>query len=254
MRRLEGKVAVITGAARGLGKQMALQFAGEGADIVIDDIREEEMEVTAQEIKKSGQKMIVVMADISTKEGAKKLIDSAIDNFKRVDILVNNAGVPSRGSLLETTSDEWDEAHNVDLRGVFLCTQAVAQYMIEQKYGKIINISSVHGMGTASGPLVYSAAKAGVIQLTKTCARELGPYGINVNCIAPGRVVTEMTYINRTPEDVERSIESRKKASVLHRVGTPEDIANLAVFLASGESSFISAQTIACDGGRMDKM
>ena len=254
MGRLDKKVAVITGSARGLGKQIALQFAREGADIVLDDIREKEMEVTAQEIRDSGQKVIAVTADISTKEGVKKLIDSAINSFKKVDILVNNAGVPSRGSLLEATVEAWDEAHNVDLRGVFLCTQAVARHMIERKYGKIINISSVHGLGTASGPLVYAAAKAGVVQLTKTCARELGPYGINVNCIAPGRVMTEMNYIGRTPEEVERSMESRKKTVVLHRVGIPEDVANIALFLASDESSFISGQTIACDGGRMDRM
>ncbi|MFC2067363.1 SDR family NAD(P)-dependent oxidoreductase [Chloroflexota bacterium] len=254
MKRLAGKVAVITGASRGLGKQMALQFAGEGADIVLNDIREKDMEAAAQEIRESGQKVVTVMADISTKEGAKKLIDSALDSFKKVDILVNNAGVPSRSSLLEMPVEEWDKTQTVDLKGVFLCTQAVARHMIEQKYGKIINISSATGLGTVTGTVAYGSAKAGVVQLTKTCARELGPYGINVNSIAPGRVVTDITSTGRTPEEVEKSIENRRNAAVLHRVGTPEDIANLAVFLASDESSFISAQTIACDGGRMDKM
>ncbi|MFC2065462.1 SDR family NAD(P)-dependent oxidoreductase [Chloroflexota bacterium] len=254
MKRLDGKVAVITGAARGLGRQMALRFAGEGAAIVLGDIREEEMEATAQEIKALGQKVIAVMADISTTEGAKKLIDSALDSFKKVDILVNDAGVPSRSSLLDTTENEWNRVHSVDLKGVFLCTQAVARHMIERKYGKIINISSVTGLGTISGNLVYATAKAGVVQLTKTCARELGPYGINVNAIAPGAFVTDIVYIGRTVEEAELRNENRKKAAALNRVGTPEDIANLALFLASDESSFISAQTIACDGGRMDKM
>ncbi|MFC2066422.1 SDR family NAD(P)-dependent oxidoreductase [Chloroflexota bacterium] len=253
MKRLGGKVAVITGSAGGIGKGIAVHFANEGADIVLNDVREKEMEATAQEIRESGQKVITVMADISTKEGAKKLIDSAIDSFKKVDILVNNAGVTARGSLLDLTVEDWDKAQDVDLRGVFLCTQAVAKYMIERKYGKIINISS-SGVGAASAALAYSAAKAGVIQVTKTCARELGSYGINVNAIAPGRVMTDMPYIGRTPEEVERSIESKKKNTVLHRLGTLEDMANLALFLASDESSFISAQTIFCDGGRMDRM
>ncbi|MFC2065938.1 SDR family NAD(P)-dependent oxidoreductase [Chloroflexota bacterium] len=254
MKRLEGKVAVITGSARGIGKQMALQFAGEGADIVLNDIMEKEMEATAQEIRESGQKVIAVLADISTTEGAKKLIDSAIDSFKKVDILVNNAAIPGRGSLLDTTEDEWDRIHSVDLKGVFLCTQAVARNMMERKYGKIINISSSGGMGTVSGAVAYAAAKAGILQLTKTCARELGSYGINVNAIASGSVMTDMTLIGRTPEEVEKRNESRTRTSVLHRVGVPEDIANLAVFMASDESSFISGQTISCDGGRMDRM
>ena len=151
MKRLDRKVAVITGSAIGLGRQIALHFAREGADIVLNDIREEEMEATAREIRDSGQKVVTVTADISTKEGAKKLIDSAIDSFKKVDILVNNAGIPSRSSLLDMPVEEWERTHNVDLKGVFLCTQAVARYMIEQKYGKIINIASVTGLGAISG-------------------------------------------------------------------------------------------------------
>jgi NAD(P)-dependent dehydrogenase (short-subunit alcohol dehydrogenase family) len=254
MKRLDGKVAVITGSGTGIGKSIALRFAQEGADIVLNGRRTEPIDTAADEIKKIGRKVVAVAADISTKEGAERLINTALKTFGKVDILVNNAGIPCVTSLLDISEDEWDRTHNVDLKGVFLCTQAVARHMIERKYGKIINITSAHGLGNAVGPLVYAAAKAGAIQVTKTCARELGPYGINVNAIAPGSVITEMTHMGRTPEEVEKIIENRKKAAALKRSGTVEDIANLALFLASDESSFITAQTIACDGGRMDRM
>lgn len=253
MGRLDNKVAVITGSARGIGKGIALRFAREGAVIVLNDIREKEMEATAGEIRDLGRSVIAVMADISTKEGAIRLIDTAIDKFKKVDILVNNAGVASRTSLLETTEEEWEKTQKVDLKGVFLCIQAVAKHMIERKYGKIINISS-SVVGAASATVAYSAAKAGALQLTKACALELGLYGINVNCIAPGRVITDMTYAGRPLEEAERTEKERIEKTVLHRIGTVEDIANLALFLASDESSYISAQTIFCDGGRLDRM
>ncbi|MDO8567756.1 MAG: glucose 1-dehydrogenase [Dehalococcoidales bacterium] len=254
MGRFDGRVAVITGSARGMGKQMALRFAREGADIVLNDLREEQLKAAAQEIKALGRKAVYVVADISTADGAKKLIDAAVNSFGKVDILVNNAGIVARGTLLETTEEEWNSVLAVDLKGVFLCTQAAAKHMIEKKYGKIINIASVAGIGSIAGPLAYAAAKAGVVQMTKTCARELGRYNINVNCIAPGRIITDMTYIGRTPEEVEKSIEAAKKASALKRAGSPDDVANVALFLASDESSFVSGQVIPCDGGRMDRM
>jgi NAD(P)-dependent dehydrogenase (short-subunit alcohol dehydrogenase family) len=254
MGRLDGKVAVVTGSARGIGRGIAERFAHEGADIVLNDLKAESMDAAVREIEGMGRRVIAVAADISTKEGAKRLIDTAIEKFEKVDILVNNAGVPGgRGSLLTTIEEDWDRLMSVDLKGVFLCSQAVAKSMMERKYGKIINISS-SGVSTASANLAYSAAKAGVIQVTKVCARELGSYGVNVNCIAPGSVVSEMTYTNRTPEEVQQRLENKKKISVLHRLGTQEDMASLAVFLATDESSFITGQTIFCDGGRMDRM
>ncbi len=254
MGRLDGKVAVITGSARGIGKQIALRFAREGADIVLNDLRATEMEAVAQEIKDLGRKVVTVMADISTTAGARRLIEAAIKNFKKVDILVNNAGITIRRSWLEMTEDEWDKVQSVDLKGVFLCTQAVARHMMERKYGKIINMSAPGGLGRTSAQVAYGAAKAGVIQLTKKCARELGTYGINANSIAPGRVMTDLTRTGRTPEEIEREIANSISAVALKRVGTTDDIANLALFLASDESSFISGQTIACDGGGMDRM
>ncbi len=254
MGRLDGKVAAITGSARGIGKQIALTFAKEGADIVLNDLSAEEMEATAKEIRDLGRRVVTVLADISTKEGATRLIETAIGQFKRVDMLVNNAAIHRRGSLLEVSEEDWDLVLRVDLKSVFLCTQAVAKHMMAQKYGKIINISSGSGLGYDGAEVHYASAKAGIVQLTKTCARELGSYGINVNCIAPGKILTTAAYYGRTPEEVEQKIAKRIEQSVLHRVGTTQDIANLALFLASDESSFISAQTISCDGGRMDRM
>lgn len=254
MGKLDGRVAVITGSARGIGRQIALQFASEGADLVLDDLLVAELEATCKEVRALGRRAVASTADVSTRAGADALVSAALENFKQVDILVNNAGLHSLASLMEVTEEEWDDIHRVDLKGVFLCTQAAAGPMIERRYGKIINISSAAGLGGSTGAVAYAAAKAGAIQLTKSCARDLGPSGINVNCIAPGGIVTDMTRIGRSDEQVAKVLASRAAATVLKRVGSPQDVANLAVFLASDDASYISGQVIACDGGRMDRM
>jgi len=251
MGKLAQKVAVITGGARGIGKQIALTFASEGADIVIGDIIE--MEAAAQGIKDLGRAVITVKTDVTHKEAVRNLIDSAIDNFNKVDILVNNAGIVRHAPLLEMAEEEWNAVIDVNLKGVFLCTQAVAKHMVERQYGKIINIASIAGLNAVYVSANYCVSKAGVIQLTKVCARELGPYGINVNAIAPGVVITDMTY-TRTPAEAERFIEERRNWAVLGRIGTTQDMANLALFLASDQSSFITGQVIAADGGRTGLM
>ena len=248
MRKLAQKVAVVTGGARGIGKQIALTLAGEGADIVIGDIIE--METVAQDVKNLGREVITIKTDVTRKGEVRNLIDTAIDNFKKVDILVNNAGITRRAPLLELTEDDWNAVMDVNLKGAFLCIQAAAEHMIKRKYGKIINIASVAGLNAVYVSANYCVSKAGVIQLTKVSARELGSYGINVNAIAPGVVPTDIIYYQRTQAEVERYVEDREKWAVLGRVGTVEDIANVALFLASDESSFISGQVIAADGGR----
>lgn len=245
MGKLDQKVAVITGGARGIGKQIALTLASEGADIVIDDVLE--MDAVAGEIKSLGRRAVAVKADVARKEQVEKLIGTAIDNFKKIDILVNNAGITRHASLLEMTEQDWDAVIEVDLKGVFLCTQAAAKYMIERRYGKIVNIASMAGLSAHTSSVNYGAAKAAVIGLTRVCARELAPYGINVNAVAPGVIVTELTYMRKDPEQF---LENARQKAALHRVGATQDIANVVLFLASDESSFITGQVIASDGGR----
>ena len=251
MGKLDDKVAVITGGARGIGKQIALTFALEGADIVIADILE--MDEVAQEITNTGRRVITVKTDVSDKEEVKNLFDTTIATFKKVDVLVNNAAIPGRTTLMEMTEDAWDQIFNVNLKGVLFCTQAAARVMMKRKYGKIVNIASIAGLQHAYMEKVspnYATSKAGAIRLTKLCSKELGPYGINVNAIAPGFVETDITYRGRSPEEAKEFIDEEIKNTPIGRAGVPQDIANLALFLASDDSSYITGQTIAADGGR----
>lgn len=249
MMRLDKKVAMITGGSRGMGKQMALTFAGHGADIVIGDILE--MDEAAQEVKALGRKVITVKTDVTKKEEVNNLISTAIDHFKKIDILVNNAGIMRLQSFLDMSEEDWDAVFNINLKGVFLCTQSVARHMIERKYGKIINMGSVVGLSAVNAiAACYGTSKARVIQFTRYCAKELGPHGINVNAIAPGFVVTPMTLPSKPSAEVSSFLEHVRKDAVLGRLGHPQDIANLALYLASDESSFITGQVMVIDGGR----
>jgi len=185
-----------------------------------------------------------------------------VDRCGRIDILVNNAGVTRHRPFATLNGEDWDHVLNVDLKGVFFCSQSAAPHMIAKGYGKIVNISSISGTGASAhavggsqgGNANYAAAKAGVIQLTKTLARELGPHGINVNSVAPGFVLTAMTGTTRSPEEIKEHIAVRSAMAVLGRPGRPADVANAVLFLASDESSFITGQTIYVDGGRTDRM
>ncbi|MFC1847992.1 SDR family NAD(P)-dependent oxidoreductase [Chloroflexota bacterium] len=248
MARLTGKVALITGGARGIGKQIALTFAHEGADIVIGDVLD--MEETGQEIKSLGRKAITVSTDVSNRDQVHNLVDTAIKGFNKIDILVNNAGVIRHATLFKDNADDWDTVLSINLKGNFLCTQAVAIHMKERSYGKIINMASIGGITVAlRGNASYAASKAGVIQITRIYSQELGRYGINVNAIAPGLVLTDMAHFRKTEEKVEQDIQTYKEKVALSRIGTTQDIANLALFLASDESSFITGQVIVADGG-----
>ena len=251
MGKLDNKVAVITGGARGIGKQIAVTFAIEGADVVIGDVLE--MAAAAQEITNLGRSVITVKTDVSKQDEVKNLFDKTIATFKKVDILVNNAGIPGRTTLMEMTEDTWDQIFNVNLKGVLFCTQAAARYMMKQKYGKIVNIASIAGLQHAYMEKVspnYATSKAGAIRFTKLCSKELGPYGINVNAIAPGFVETDIIYRGRTPQEAKEFIDDEIRNTPIGRTGVPQDIANLALFLASDDSSYITGQTIAADGGR----
>lgn len=252
---LKGKVAVVTGSGRGIGKAIALRLAREGADVVVCDYSSENIEAVAREIAELGRGSLAVKADVSNKQDVERMVATVIGRFKRIDILVNNAGIILRAPLLEMAEGDWDRVIAVNLKGPFLCTQAVARHMVQQKYGRIINMSSSAGLGTADELMAsYGAAKAGLVELTKVSARALGRHGISVTAIAPGTVLTELELNRMSPQEHAAFMAQRGSITSLGRVGTPADIAALAAFLASEESSFITGATIPIDGGRFDKL
>lgn len=251
--QLDGKVAIVTGSAQGIGKAIARRFASEGAAVVVMDTNIEAANQTVSEIKNKGGTAIAFKADVSKRADVLNLVKSTLENFKAIHILVNNAGIARNVPLLEVTEEDWDAVLDVNLKGVLNCTQAVLVQMEKQRYGKIINISSTAGVGLPDVRLAaYSSAKAGVVQLTKVTAMEGGPYGINVNCIAPGLIMTDL--INSFGKEKGEVIKDRERKAMLGRGGSPEEVASLALFLASEESSFITGQIICCDGGRHDRM
>ncbi len=245
--RIKDKVAIITGAGRGIGEGIALRFAEEGARVIVNDVNEGEASRTAQAIQGKGGKAVAVTGSVGSRDVAQKMVDTAVKEFGTVDILVNNAGIIRDAMLHKMTDEQWDQVIEVNLKGVFLCTQCAARVMREKGYGKIINISSTSWRGNP-GQINYSATKAGVIGMTKTTAKELAPKGINVNVIAPGMIWTDMIK-SMPPAMVERMEKGLAFIVPLNRKGLPQDIANLALFLASDESSFITGQLIHCDGG-----
>jgi 3-oxoacyl-[acyl-carrier protein] reductase len=253
--KLESKIAIVTGGGTGLGKAIALEFASAGADVAVCSRNMDNLEEVCAEMIAIGRRSLAIPTDIRVKEQVDNMVKKVIDEFGRVDILVNNSGTNRPTPILDLTEDIWDLLLDTNLKGVFLCTQAVAKYMVKQKYGRIINISSTAALGAVEpGQAAYAASKFGVAGFTKACAREFGPHGINVNAIAPGRVLTPLIYASRTPEQVKQFIKVGESATVLGRLGTPDDIAHLALFLASDDSSFISAEIIACNGGRINLM
>jgi NAD(P)-dependent dehydrogenase (short-subunit alcohol dehydrogenase family) len=245
--RLKDKAAIVTGAGRGIGEGVALRFAEEGAKVVVNDVNDTDVQRTVETIRTRGGKAVAVVGSVASREIAQKMVDTAVKEFGTVDILVNNAGIIRDAMLHKMTDEQWDQVIEVNLKGVFLCTQCAARVMREKGYGKIINISSTSWRGNP-GQLNYSATKAGVIGMTKTAAKELAPKGINVNVIAPGMIWTDMIK-SMPPAVVERMEKGLAFIVPLNRKGLPRDIAHLALFLASEESSFITGQLIHCDGG-----
>lgn len=242
---LKNKVAIVTGASQGIGKEIALHLAKNGAKVVVADITDKMLEV-ANEIKSSGSQGLAVKCDITKMEEVENMVDNTIKKFSRIDILVNNAGIYPFKPFLEITEQDWDRVLNINLKGTFHCVKAVVSKMVSQKYGKIINISSMAG-STVGFPnqAHYSASKAGIVGLTKTLAIELAPFGININAIAPGPIVPTGT---KTTNNIE-AMEQIRKIIPIGRMGQPEDVANLVLYLASDESSFITGQCIVIDGG-----
>lgn len=257
MSRLDGRVAIVTGAARGNGKAIAERLADAGAKIVIADFDSEEAIKTAHEFTYKGASAVAVKTDVSKESDVKNLVEESVKKFGTVHILVNNAGIgyatgsladPSHALIENLTEAEWDRTLGVNLKGMFLCCKYVAPLMKNQKWGKIVSISSRagrqgHGISGGSGP-AYGVSKAGIINLTKTVARQLGPYNVNVNCVAPGTI--EGTQFVMTEEEKEAD----RQVIPLHRLGKPKDVGEVVYFLCSDEANFIHGATVDLDGGR----
>jgi len=240
MKILEGKVAIVTGASRGIGKMIALRFAQEGADVAFSDIAYDDNAVAVEnELKSFGIKAKGYASDASNFEASQVFVDQVVSDFGKVDILINNAGITRDGLLMRMTEDQWDLVIRVNLKSVFNLTKAVQKYMIKQHYGSIVNMSSVVGVRGNAGQANYSASKAGIIGFTKSVARELGSRNVRCNALAPGFIETEMTA--QLPEAEK---EGWLKDIPLKRGGSPEEVANVALFLASDLASYVSGQVI----------
>lgn len=244
-KRLDGKVAIVTGSSKGIGREIALLFAKEGAKLVLTARSEELLKALAAEIvKDGGQEPLCFPLDVKQSEKVDELVDKTLDKFGRVDILVNNAGVTRDGLLLRMSDEDWDEVLDTNLKGAFLCLRAVAKPMMRQRAGRIINMASVIGLIGNAGQANYAASKAGLIALTKSAAKELGSRNILINAIAPGFIETDMTHV--LSEDVKKTI---LKQIPIGKLGTPIDVAKAALYLASDESSFVTGQVLTVDGG-----
>ncbi|RJX20954.1 MAG: 3-oxoacyl-[acyl-carrier-protein] reductase [Ammonifex sp.] len=242
---LSGKVGVVTGASRGIGRAVAKALAASGADVMINYVsRAEDALAVAAEIESMGRRAVLFQADVSRPDEANNLIENALSSFGRLDILVNNAGITRDALLLRMKDEDWDAVVNVNLRGAFNCTRAAARPMVKARWGRIINISSVIGLMGNAGQANYAAAKAGLIGFTKAAARELGPRNITVNAVAPGFIRTEMTA--GLPEGVKERLSER---IILGRLGEPEEVAEVVVFLAGDAARYITGQVLSVDGG-----
>ena len=244
MKLLEGKVALVTGAGRGIGKAIALRFAQEGANVAFTDlVVNEAVEETVKELEAMGVKAKAYASNAANFDETHEVVKQIVEDFGRIDVLVNNAGITKDGLMMRMSEAQWDAVINVNLKSAFNFIHAVTPIMAKQRGGSIINMSSVVGVSGNAGQCNYSASKAGMIGLAKSIAKEMGPRGIRANCIAPGFIITEMT--NQLSQEVK---DAWAVQIPLRRGGTPEDVANVALFLASDLSSYVSGQVIHCCG------
>ncbi|WP_409305961.1 3-oxoacyl-[acyl-carrier-protein] reductase [Peribacillus sp. SCS-155] len=242
---LAGKVALVTGASRGIGREIALELARQGANVAVNySGNEAKANEVVNEIKSFGRDAIAIQCNVSESESVTEMVKKVIETFGSLDILVNNAGITRDNLLMRMKEEEWDDVINTNLKGVFLCTKAATRQMMKQRSGRIINIASIVGVSGNPGQANYVAAKAGVIGLTKTAAKELASRGITVNAVAPGFIATDMT--EKLTEEVKEGMLSQIP---LARLGDPKDIAGVAVFLASDASRYMTGQTLHVDGG-----
>lgn len=247
MGRLDGKAAVVTGGGRGIGRAVCLAFAKEGTDVIVNYASQDKpAQEVVELIGKMGRKAVAVKGNVAVKADVEKIINTCVDHFGKIDILVNNAGVSKPSMLYKMTEEQWDEVIDIQLKGPFLCTQVASKFMMDRKYGRIINVTSSAGLWGTKGQINYSAAKGGVVALTKSAARELAGYGITVNVIQPGYVSTEM--FDRVKSDP-KLLEIYTGRILLGRFAEPEEVAPTFVFLASDEANYITGQLICVDGG-----
>lgn len=247
MGRLEGKAAIVTGGGRGVGRAICLAYAREGANVIVNYAsKDQPAQEVVEMVQKMGRKAVAVKGNVAVKVDVERIVQTAIDQFGRIDILVNNAGATRTGMLYKMTEEQWDEVVDIHLKGPFLCTQAVSKYMMEKKQGKIINVTSVAGLVGTKGQINYSAAKGGVIALTKSAARELADYGIMVNVILLGIVATDMSEKIRSDPKLQ---EIYMRRILLGRFAAPEEVVPAFVFFASDESNYITGQLLCVDGG-----
>ena len=242
--RLTGKKAIITGAGQGIGRGIALKMAHEGADVVVAEMNPDTGAQTAREISDLGGKALFVKVDVADRQNVQSLVEQVLNVWGRVDVLVNNAGFDRPATLLNVKGEDWDAVLGVHLKGTLNCIQAVAPHMIENRYGKIINLSSVWGKIGAVSEISYTAAKAGLIGLTKSVARELGRHQINVNVVLPGLILTPT--IAKMPEKYQNMI---IEETPLRRIGQPEEVGSVVAFLASDEASFVTGAVVEVSGG-----
>jgi 3-oxoacyl-[acyl-carrier protein] reductase len=250
MGRLDGRVAFVTGAGKGIGAATALRMAEEGARVVLADIDTEGCKQVATELNRLGSEGLVVSCNVTDRAIVEDAMQQAVNHFGRLDILVNNAGVTRDNLLFKMTDEDWEMVMNVHLKGAFFCSRAAQAYMVKNKYGRIVSLSSTSALGNR-GQSNYSTAKAGLQGLTRTLAVELGPFGITANAVAPGFIDTEMTRATarRMGFDPDERIAEASKTIPVRRVGQPRDIANVICFLASEETGFVSGQIIYVAGG-----
>jgi 3-oxoacyl-[acyl-carrier protein] reductase len=254
MGRLDGRVAFITGAGRGIGAATALRMAEEGARVALADVDTEGCEQVAAELDRLGTEGLVVACNVADSTMVQDAVDKTASHFGRLDILVNNAGVTRDNLLFKMSEEEWDTVMGVHLKGAFLCSRAAQAYMVKQKYGRIVSLSSTSALGNR-GQANYSSAKAGLQGFTRTLSIELGPFGINVNAVAPGYIDTEMTRATarRLGLDPQVMQEEAAKRIPVRRVGQPRDVANVICFLCSDEASFVNGQIIYVSGGPSER-
>jgi 3-oxoacyl-[acyl-carrier protein] reductase len=245
MGRFEGKSAIVTGASRGIGREIALLLGKEGARVAVNySGSKDKADEVVKLITESGGEAFAIQADVSDADGVKNMVDKTLEMFGAIDILVNNAGITRDNLLMRMKEDEWDDVININLKGVFLCTKGVTRQMMRQRAGRIVNVASIVGVSGNPGQANYVAAKAGVIGFTKTAAKELASRNINVNAVAPGFITTDMT------DALSEEVKSQMLSVIpLGKLGSPEDVARTVLFLLSEDAAYITGQTIHVDGG-----